>query len=351
MPGSTGSTHTDAEQTMTGEDHGRQADAPQDIPKRGWVDVAKRVFANVKEQHTMLLGAGVAFWAFVSIFPAIIAGITIFGLFLDPDEVSDRVEELFGALPDEAQSLLEGQLDTLAEASGGALGVGLVVALGLALWTASAAMSNLMEAVNVAYGERDERNFLKKKGLALLLTLGGILFAGLALAGIAVVPPLVQAAGLPTAVNIVVWPILAVLFAVGLSMIYRYAPDRADAEWRWVTWGAGIAVVIWAVASIGFQIYVANFGNYQQTYGALAAVVILLFWLLLTSVSVLLGAHVNAELEAQTERDTTVDPDQPMGRRDAYKADHLGEVPGDGDDRQVDLRDREEQQRTEEHVR
>lgn len=334
-------------------DRGRSAESPSEIPKEGWKDVGKRVWAEMKEDHTQLLSSGVAFWAFLSIFPAIVAAITIFGLVMDPQEVTRQLESFLNALPSESRDLVRSQLESVASSSSSALGIGLVVSLGSALWAASTGMANMMEAINVVYEETDDRNWFKKRGTAVLLTLGAILFIGLTLVGIAAVPHLLDStnlnSGLKWVLSLAVWPVLAAAFAFGLAVLYRYAPDRDNAEWGWVSWGAGIAVVIWVVASVAFQIYTASFGNYQKTYGALAAVVVLLLWLMITCLSILVGGHINAELEAQTAKDTTEDPDEPMGQRGANKADNLGEAPVDDGD-EVDLRDHKSK-RTEEHVR
>lgn len=336
-----------------GSDRGRSADTPSEIPKEGWKDVAERIWGHMKKDHTQLLSSGVAFWAFLSLFPAIVAAITIFGLVMGPEEVTRQLESFLEAVPSESRDLLRTQLESVAASSSTALGIGLVTSLAGALWAASTGMANMMEAINIVYDETDDRNWFQKRGTAVLLTLGAIVFVVLTLVGIAAVPHLVEATGLPSAVQFVltaaVWPLLAAIFAVGLAVLYRYAPDRDNAEWSWISWGAGIAVVIWAVASILFQIYAASFGNYQETYGALAAVVVLLLWLMITSLSVLIGAHFNAEVEAQTATDTTQGEPEPMGQRGANKADNLGEAPVDGDD-EVDLRD-QRSKRTEEHVR
>jgi membrane protein len=313
-----------------GDGHGRTAESPGQIPAKGWKDIAKRVWAEMKENHTQLLAAGVAFWAFTSIFPALIAAISIYGLVVEPEEVAARVEDLASALPAEAQTLLTEQLEGLTSTSGSALGIGLIFSILTALWAASAGMSNLMDAINAVYEESDDRKFPKKKGLAVLLTVAAIAFLGLAIAAIAAVPAILEAIGVGGAakalLSLAVWPFLGVGFVLGLSILYRFAPDRDDAEWRWVTPGAVTAMVVWVAASLAFQFYTANLGSYQKTYGALAAVVIMLLWLMISCLCVLLGAHVNAELEAQTAHDTTVDDERPMGQRGAYKADNLGEI-------------------------
>ena len=166
-----------------------------------------------------------------------------------------------------------------------------------ALWSASAAASNLISAINVAYDQSDDRNWLRRKALALVGTVGGLSFAGVALAAASALPAVLRAVDLPGWLGVLVWPVLGLGFVVGLAAVYRFAADRDDPEWHWTSPGAVVAVGIWMVASVGFQVYVANFGSYQKTYGALAAVVVLLLWLHLTSISVLVGALVNAELE------------------------------------------------------
>ena len=327
-------------------DRGRSATTPTEIPPKGWLDVLKRVRAEMKENNTQLLAAGVAFWAFTSLFPALIAAITVYGLIVEPQEVASKVEDLAGSLPAEARTLLQEQLGKITTSSGSALGFGLILSVLTALWAASGGMGNMISAVNAVYEESDDRNWFKRKALALLLTVGAIGLLGVAVAGIAVWPAVLEALGiggfLKALLSLAIWPVLGALFVVGLSVLYRLAPARDDPEWKWTTPGAIFATVLWVVASLVFQYYTANFGSYQETYGALAAVVLLLLWLMITCLCVLLGAHINAELEAQTAHDTTVDQPRPMGQRDAYKADTLGEVAEDNksssDTDQIDLR-------------
>jgi membrane protein len=165
------------------------------------------------------------------------------------------------------------------------------------------------------------------RALALALTAGAIVFLIVAIGLIAVVPSAVSDAGAPhalrLAVDIAVWPVLAVMMVLALAVLYRVAPDRDDPKWRWVSWGAVLATLLWLVASAGFALYAANFGKYDQTYGSLAGVVVLLLWLYLTALVVVLGAEVNAALETQTVRDSTTGPEAPLGRRGAEAADSV----------------------------
>jgi len=309
-------------------DRGRDADRPSDLPATGWKDVGLRVKDELKEDQAPLLSAGVAFYLLLALFPALAALVSVYGLVADPSQVSEQVADLTGSLPEDAQALITDQLEKITAEQQG-IGVTLAVSVALALWAASSGVKHLISAVNAAYDERETRKFLKLRGLALLLTLGAVLFAAVAIGVIGVLP--VVADQLPFGslgqllVQVASYVGLAVAFAVGLAVLYRYAPDRDAPRWQWVSWGAVIATVIWVVASIGFSVYVTNFGSYGETYGSLGAVIVLMLWLSITAFAVILGAEVNSELEAQTAKDSTVGHPAPMGTRGAVKADTLGE--------------------------
>jgi membrane protein len=314
-----------------GDAAGRQAERPGEIPPRGWFATLKRVKAEVKEDNVSLLAAGVAFYAMLAIFPAIIAVVTVYGMVADPQEVESQVSEFAKGLPSGADALITEQLQNVAAAGRQALSIGLAASLLGVLWSASSGVQGLVKALNLVYDERETRGFLKLRGLSLLLTLGAIVVAVLALALIAVFPSFVEGLGLgqagELAASIGRWVLLALLMLTALAVVYRFAPDRANPRWRWVSWGSVVALVLWLLGSFGFSYYVENFGKYNQTYGALASVIILLLWLYLSSFVVLLGAELNAETERQTARDTTTGPDRPMGERGAEVADTLGESP------------------------
>jgi membrane protein len=308
---------------------GRDADSPTGIPPRGWWQVTRRALAESKADHVPMLAAGVAFFAFLAVFPALIAALTLYGLVADPATVARQMESLAGALPQETQPLIAGQLGAVASTSGGALGIGLVVSLLAALWSASSGTGNLVQAVNLAYDEEETRGFLRLRGTALLLTLGAIVFVLVTLALVAVVPPLLDALPLgPVATvlaQVVRWGLLLGVVIAALAVVYRLAPDRDAPRMRWASTGALVAAVLWIVGSLAFSLYVDNFGSYNRTYGALAGVVVLLLWLYLTSYVVLLGAEINAEAERQTDRDTTRGEPLPRGERRAVAADELAD--------------------------
>lgn len=309
---------------------GGEADVPSEVPARGWRQVLVRAWAEAKVDQVPLLAAGVAYYSFLALFPALVAAITLYGLVADPRTIAQQADDLTRALPADAATLVTDQLAQLADAPGRSLGLGLLVALVLALWSASGGVGNLVSAINIAYDEEETRGFVRRKLLSLGLTVGAVLFVLVALALVAVAPAVLDAvaAGGPVrwALEAARWLLLLVGVGLALAVLYRTAPDRADPRFSWVSPGALVASLVWLVASLGFSLYVDNFGSYARTYGALAGVVVLLLWLWISCSIVLLGAEVNAQAEQQTVRDTTTGPPLPRGARGAVKADSL---PGD----------------------
>jgi len=304
---------------------GAHAHAPQHIPAKGWWEVVRRGYAEFTADQMGLIAAGVAFKAFLSIVPTLIAAMLLYGLVVDPSEVQQQVQSLSGVLPSSARQLLEEQMTGLVSANRRGLGIGLVVSLLVALWSASGGTGNLVQAVNDAYDETETRSWIKRKGLALLLTIGAVLVFAITATLVAVFPAVADALDPPTIVRVGLeaarWLVVLVVVGVALAVLYRVAPDRNAPRMRWVSVGAGVAVLLWIVISIGFSIYVDRFAGYGKTYGSLAGVVVLLTWLWLSVYAVLLGAEINAESEKQTVHDTTVGDPAPRGERGALKAD------------------------------
>jgi membrane protein len=306
---------------------GVTAERPTAIPWSGWKQILKRAWAENQADNMPIISGGVAFFGFLSIFPGLIALLSIYGLVASPASVSKQVDTLAKNLPKSAAQLIGDELKSITSHSGGALTLGLIVSILTALWSASGGMGNLITAVNLAYDEVETRNFLKLKLLSLALTIGGIVFVLITFGLVAVVPAVISA--LPLGIvgtilaQIVNWVVLLGVFAGALSVLYRVAPDRDAPRFRWVSLGSVIVTVMWAVVSLVFAFYVNNFGSYDKTYGTIAGVIVLMFWLYLTCYLVLLGAEINSETEHQTARDTTVGHPAPMGRRGAEKADSI----------------------------
>jgi membrane protein len=310
---------------------GIHAEKPTEIPWRGWKQILKRAWAENRADNMPIIGAGVAFFGFLSIFPALIALISIYGLVASPESVASQVDSISKQLPSEASKLITTQLKSIVDNSGGALTVGLVISILAALWSASGGVGNLITAINIAYDEVETRNFIRLRALSLALTLGAIVFVLITFGLIAVVPGVIDA--LPLGVvgtilaQIVRWVLLLAVFAGGLAVLYRVAPDRDAPRLRWVSLGSVVVTVVWALVSVGFALYVNNFGSYDKTYGTIAGVIVLMLWLYLTCYLVLLGAEINSEAEHQTAQDTTEGAPLPMGVRGAEMADTLPNPP------------------------
>ncbi|WP_346622951.1 YihY/virulence factor BrkB family protein [Blastococcus montanus] len=305
---------------------GIDASSPTQIPAKGWKQVLKRAWAENNADNMPIIAGGVAFFGFLSIFPALIALISIYGLVASREQAASQVADFTSGLPDEARQLITDQVTAITEA-GGALTWGLVLSILAALWTASGGVNNLVKAVNIAYDEVETRNFLKLRALSLALTLGAIVFVVLTIGLVAVVPLVLDAlplGGVATVLAQVARWVLLLLVVIGsLAVLYRVAPDRDAPQLRWVSLGSVVVTLVWAVVSLGFSFYVNNFGSYNETYGAIAGVIVLMLWLYLTCYLVLLGAEINSEAEHQTGHDTTEGEPLPMGERDAVKADTL----------------------------
>lgn len=326
--------HTGAaapQQEVSDDGRGRSAESPTDIPARGWREVLLRVKDEAKDDHVSLLAGGVAFYAVLAVVPTLIAVVSIYGLVGDPSQIQKHVKDLTGALPQEARALITSQLRTIVSSSSSGLSLAAVFAGLGALWSASSAMKHLVEAINAAYGEAETRKFLKLRGLALALTLAGVVFIVVAFGLVVFLPAAAAKLSLPGPLRVLVsilrFPVLAGGMMIGLAVLYRYAPDRDDAQWQWVSWGAALATALWVVASILFSVYASSFSSYNKTYGSLAAIIVLMLWLLITAAVVILGAELNAELESQTARDSTVGEERPLGERDARAADVVGQSP------------------------
>lgn len=270
---------------------------------------------------------GVAFKALLALFPAIVAAISIWSLVADPQEMAQQAASMTRALPSSAGELIQAQVDDVAQSGRSTLSTALVISVALALWGASGGMAGLMEGASAAYDEVDTRTFPARRGIALLLTLGGVVFLLLSIGLIAVLPPLLDTLPIPQAARIGVrvgqWVVLAALMTVSLAVVYKFGPHRDRAQVRWVSTGAVMATVLWLIGSALFTLYVNNFGEFVATYGAFAGIIVLMLWLFLTAFVVLLGAEINAEMERQTRNDTTVGAPAPMGHRGANPADTI----------------------------
>ena len=274
----------------------------EDTPKpETLLEIAKNVIARISKDNLMLVAAGVAFYAMTAIFPAIAAFVSIYGLFSDPHKVQEQIAGFSGLLPANSLKLLTDALESFSSKSASSLNLALIVSLALAIWSAKAGVTALMSGLNIANETIEKRGFIMQQLVALALTVGAILFAAVSFASIAVLPIIIGLFPLPEGIKATLelgrWPLLIVLVGLGLAAVYRFDPSRDNPKWRWISWGAAIATILWIVGSAAFSLYVSRFGSYDATYGSLAAPVVLLLWFWLSALVVLLGAEIDAELE------------------------------------------------------
>lgn len=319
--------HESAETVVVDGTRGRMAESPTDIPLLGWKDIFIRVFREFGENNLSIIAAGVSFFGLMAVFPAIAAFVALYGLFQDPQTVVDQLSNLSGVIPADVVTTLTDQMRQVAGRSSATLGTAALFSTAVALWSARKGTTALMVSLNVVYGERESRGFIRKTGVSVLLTVA--IIAGLmAVALLAVgVPIALEAVALPE------WQLATLrglsMAAAGLTLtfgiagLYRWAPSRRSPRWRWVAVGSVMVTLFWVLGSILFTFYVATSDNYSATYGSLGAVVILLTWMYITVLIMLVGGEVNAQQEFQTLADTTVRGPQPQGERGAFVADHV----------------------------
>src|SRR4051794_13420708 len=289
--------HISATSTETASDngHGRSATSPSDIPVRGWKDILLRVYSNLSEHRVVALGAGMTFYSLLAIFPALAAFVAIYGLFSDPAAIAKHLDQISGILPGGALDVAKDQLTRVASKGSQTLGLTFVIGLAASLWSANAAMKALFDTLNIIYGEREKRGFVKLNAVSLSFTVGGIAFVLLALGGVVVIPVALKYVGLSDfadlLLRIVRWPAMFVVVSLALAVIYRYGPSRQTPRWRWVTWGSALAALLWIAASSVFSWYAASFGKFNETYGSLGAVIGFMMWLWISAIVILLGAE------------------------------------------------------------
>jgi membrane protein len=294
-------------------------------PPPGWKTTLLRVKTDIGRDNVSLISAGLALYALLATFPALFAFVSMYGLVTDASQIPDQTRSLTSFLPTEAAEILQNALRSIAEGQTGTLGISAIVGLLLALWSARKGMEALMIATNIVFGAKETRGFVRRIAVSLGLTLAGVLgFVVLLLLAVAA-PLLWEFLGfsdaIKAALGLVQWVALWLAIVLGLAIVYRFAPTRTNAHWRWITVGSAMAATLWVVASLLFSLYVRNFGSYGETYGALASVVMLLLWFFLSSYVVLIGAELDATIEKQTAKPPAEHPADDHGlQREATRA-------------------------------
>jgi membrane protein len=305
---------------------GADAPTPASVPTKGWWAIVKRVWVNSGTHHIGLMSAGIAFYAFLSFVPLLGALVMSYGIFADSADVGRHMQLMIGLVPADAARLINDQLLALTESAADKKGLALLAALALSLFSASRASGAMIEALNVVYEQNDTRGLIKGTLVSIVLIGAAVIIGlfGIAAAALLAFTEELLGQAAPAAapaLRILAWLVAGTLCCFTLGAMYRYAPDRSDARWQWLSVGAVIGTILWLAATLLFGVYVANFGDYDTTYGSLGAVAVLLMWLFVSAYAVLIGAMINAEAERQTARDSTTGPELPMGSRGATVAD------------------------------
>jgi membrane protein len=307
---------------------GRRAVSPLDIPLAGWKDIAWRVYAEFNNDRLLAVAAGVVFYGLLALFPAVTALVSSYALFADASTVGKHLAFAAALMPAGAFGIVEEQISRIAQGGGGQLSSAFVIGLLLAIWSANAGMKAMIDALNVIYGETEKRSFIRLNLISLAMTLGGLVFVLLAIGTVIVLPLVFAWLGIEGyaewAIALLRWPAIMLVIALGLAVLYRFGPSREKAQWRWLSVGAAVAMLLWIAGSALFSWYLSNFADYNATYGSLGAGIGLMMWLWLTSIAILIGAEINAEIEHQTARDTTTGRARPLGARGAAMADTVG---------------------------
>ncbi len=300
-----------------------QARAPREIPARHWGAVLRRTGRQVMADQLPLLSAGIAFFAVLSIAPVLVTAVSVYGAVNTPEQALEQLSGVAGMLPEQLEPVVAEQLRTITTASGHVLTRRGLTGLVLALWTATTAATYLIDALTLAYSEKETRGIVRRSGLGLAFVLGGAVLLGAVIVAARLVSRVVDDAPGPVraAAPVLAWAALAVVMAATLAVLYRFAPDRARPRWCWTSWGATAATGVWLATSVGLFAYVQRLGSYESTYGSLAGVAISMFWVWISVFLVIAGAALNAEAERQTAHDSTVGPERPLGERGAVVAD------------------------------
>lgn len=307
-------------------DLGAYAATPSELSYAAWRTILGRVWINSGRHNVGLMAGGVAFYAFLSFVPLLGALVMTYGLVADPAMIARHMQTIIALVPAEAAKLIYDQLVSLTSAAASKKGLGLLLALAVSIYGASRASGGIISALNVIYEQEDRRSILHSTGVAIILIIGALTVAitgVLSASALAFLNELIAGVGPVGAMLIqaVSWIIAGVLASTTLAAMYRFAPDRADARWRWLNVGAVVATMLWLLATFGFGIYASKFAGYDATYGSLSAIVVLMMWLYLSAYAVLIGALLNAEVERQTSVDSTTGKAKPMGKRGATVAD------------------------------
>ena len=307
---------------------GRHAVAPWQIPWKGWKDILLRTYEQMNDDRLLAVAAGVVFYGLLALFPAITALVSSYALFAKGSTINEHLSSLGTLLPGGAMDIVRDQVDRVLAKGDVKLGTAFLFSLLLAVWSANGGMKAVIDALNVAYEEKEERGFLRLNAVSLAFTFGGLIATLVAIGAIVALPLILAAIGLNSVTDAIIrygrWPVLVLMIMFGLAVLYRGAPSRRSPQWQWITVGSVFATVAWLAGSALLSFYLANYAHYDATYGSLGTAIGLMMWMWMSTIVILLGAELNAEIEHQTAEDSTEGGRKPLGARDATVADTIG---------------------------
>jgi membrane protein len=310
------------------DEKGHQARSPAEMPPRAWKDILARTYKRTWDDNVALVSAGVAFYGFFALLSLLGLIVLAYGVFADPVTVIEQMRTLTSILPADVVALIGNQLLTAVHSSQQAKGLGILLAVVVAIYGGTNGAVSILTALNIAYEEKEKRSLARFYLLAVMMTLVALLVALTAIAATSALaylqrfmpqlPPIAL-----VAFKLLGYLLLALLVAGVAATLYRFGPSREDAKWEWITPGSAFAAVTWILLTVAFGFYVSHFTNYRASYGSLGAVVALLTWMYLSAYAFVFGAELNSEIEHQTAKDSTTGPPEPLGDRGAWAADNV----------------------------
>jgi membrane protein len=281
----------------------RSGSSPGAITSKGWKEVLWRTYKQTEQDRLLAVAAGVVFYGLLALFPAITALVSSYALIADTSTINDHLSFLSGILPAGTYSIVQDQVGRVLAKGNTKLGIAFLFSLCLALWSANGGVKAILDALNVVYEEKETRGFFKLNAISLAFTFGSLVAVLCAIGLVVAAPIVLSSVGLGTVADTILrlgrWPALAILVLLGLAILYRFGPSRRAPKWKWVSVGSFLATLTWLCGSALLSYYLANYANYDATYGSLGAAIGLMIWMWMTTIVVLFGAELNSEIERE----------------------------------------------------
>jgi membrane protein len=335
-------------------DDPRKPDSPTDVSKPSWKYIAKKTFREFTKDQCADLAAALTYYGVLSMFPALLALVSLLGIFGQAEKTTQAMLEIAqGVAPGAALDVIKGPIQELTSSS--AAGFTLILGILTALWSASGYVGAFGRAMNRIYEVDEGRPFIKLRGAMLAVTVTTVIIVALTAAMLVLSGPVAEAVGnamglggvFLTAWNILKWPVVVLLVIAVIAILYYATPNVKQPKFRWMSLGSFIALMIFVLASLGFGFYVANFGNYNKTYGAIGGVIVMLLWLWILNMSLLFGAEFDAEMERGRQLQAGIEAEETiqLPPRDTKQSDKLQVREEEDIRRGRDLRERHDRER------